>query len=141
MEDRSRANEADAGNNLRRDAGVIAEVLDGQRVRENRIQRRAKTNKHVGAQSGRAVVQFALQSDDPAENSGKDEPKQRTAEEPARHLGMHQAADMLPVHKFSGGRKLPQVGWILHRIARVTANYALTRLITAGDTGWRAVVR
>ncbi len=52
MQNRSRADEADAGNDLRSDARVIAEVLDRERIGKNGEQRRAKADEHIGAQAG-----------------------------------------------------------------------------------------
>ena len=63
MQDRSSADETDAGDDLSRDASVVAEVLDCERIRKNCEQGCAETNKHIGTQPGGTVPEFTLQAD------------------------------------------------------------------------------
>ena len=64
MQDGAGADEADAGDNLRRNAGMIAGKRSGQHFGENREHGRPEADKHVGAQSGGTVLELALQADE-----------------------------------------------------------------------------
>jgi len=63
---RSCADEADTGNNLRRNSRVVAGMRASQLVRQKSEHSRAKTDEEIGAQSGCPMLGFALQADEPA---------------------------------------------------------------------------
>src|SRR5215831_9432544 len=69
MEDRSRADEADAGDDLGSDARAIADApLGGQVEGENRKHGGAKTDEHVGPQARGPAFQLPLQAYHPAQD-------------------------------------------------------------------------
>ncbi len=76
VENRSRADEADAGNDLRGDARVVAAECAAQFAGENGKQRRAKADEHVCAQPGRPALEFALQSNEPAQHGRQQQARQ-----------------------------------------------------------------
>ena len=85
MQNRARADEADAGDDLRRDpraVGLHARELFGQ----NREHRRAETDKHIGAQSGRLVAQLTLKTDNAAERHCQQQPRQRRTQHNAQFV-------------------------------------------------------
>jgi hypothetical protein len=62
VKDAARANEADAGNNLRCNSGVITHMQNSKLIREQSKHGRAQADKHVGANSGGAVFDFTFQA-------------------------------------------------------------------------------
>src|ERR1700731_886356 len=52
MQDATRPNKANSRDNLRRNASVISDLLDGECVRKLRVHRCAKTDKKIRTQSG-----------------------------------------------------------------------------------------
>jgi len=68
------ADETDAGNNLSRDARVVAAYVGRHFVRHDRKEGRADADQHHGAKAGGFVAQFALKSDRATERSGEQEP-------------------------------------------------------------------
>jgi hypothetical protein len=123
VENRSCADEADTGNDLRGNASVIAEVFHGQRVREDREQSRAETDKHIRAQTGRSMLEFTLQSNNSAQQRSQYQPSYGARHNAARHLSLQQFVDVLQVHDRLGGD--PYDGRILSLQAWNSANIPL----------------
>ncbi len=70
MQDGARADEPDAGNDLRGNARVVANAeLFCQFSGENGEHGRAEADKYIGAQPGRLALELALQPDDPPSNA------------------------------------------------------------------------
>ena len=69
MNDRTCADEADAGNNLCRNSRVVTRVLARQFVGKQREHGGAHTNEKIGSQPGRAMFGLALQPDQSAQQS------------------------------------------------------------------------
>src|SRR2546425_217298 len=140
MQNGTRTDESDAGNNLRGYSRVVRGRLS-QTSRKHSKQRRAEADEHVGAKAGATMLEFPLQSNDPAEQCGQHQPRDRARNDTARHLAMHQVDDVLPVHGFN---QKPGVSfkWLNFIIgSRSPQALALTRLITWHDreplaAGW-----
>jgi hypothetical protein len=98
VKNRSCPDEADSGDNLRRDSGVVADVLHRERMGENREQGRAKAKKHIRARAGRTVPQLPFEGDDAAENTRQHQPDQGRRYQPASHLLAQQSGDLRPIH-------------------------------------------
>ena len=77
MQNRTRADEADAGNNLGGNARMVANKVSGNLFGKDGEHGGAKADKHVGAQARRTALQFTLQPDDPAQKGREHQPKQR----------------------------------------------------------------
>jgi hypothetical protein len=67
----TRANEADSGNDLRSDPGVVTGVLRSQLIGEQRKHCRSQTDKKIGTQAGRAMLTLTFQSDQAPEERGQ----------------------------------------------------------------------
>jgi hypothetical protein len=102
---------------------VIAEVFYGQRVREDREQSRAETDKHIRAQAGRSMLEFTLQSNNSAQQRSQYQPSYGARDNAARHLSLQQFVDVLQVHDLLGGD--PYDGRILSLQAWNSANIPL----------------
>jgi Cof subfamily protein (haloacid dehalogenase superfamily) len=68
VKNRSRTNEANAGNDLRSDARVVTNMDHSELVREQREHRCTHADKEVRAQSRRTMLDLALQPDQPAKH-------------------------------------------------------------------------
>jgi hypothetical protein len=98
LHDRARAEEADAGDDLRRDARRIADALTVHNAdprRDVHEQRRADTDQNVGAEAGRLARQLSLEADDPAEQDGEQQLDQEIDAQDARDLKDQGKVDVL----------------------------------------------
>lgn len=91
------ADEADAGNDLSGNPGRVGGNA-GELLGENSEQSRAETDKHIGAKTGGAVFELALEPNDSAENGRQSDSSERTADDSARHFSAQRIEKMLPVH-------------------------------------------
>ena len=85
MQNRSRADKADARNDLRRYAGMVAAKSCCQLVRKHREHGGAEADEHIGSQAGRLVMEFPLQPDDAAQDRCHNQPQDRGGKN-NRHL-------------------------------------------------------
>jgi hypothetical protein len=126
------SDKADARNDLCRDAGVVSEVLDRQRIRKQCEHCRTEADKEVRAQPGGPVFELALQSDGASQDRRQYESQQGNSSR--RHLKLQNVPDML--HDRHGEVS----GWILSpENLRLLASVAgkVTQVIT-GQVGQRA---
>src|SRR5712692_7995687 len=86
MQNRPGANEADARNNLRGYAGMVAAKTRGQFIGKHSKHRGTEANEHVGPQAGRLVMKFPLQSDDAAEDCCHNQPQDRGGKDDSHFL-------------------------------------------------------
>ena len=99
------ADETDAGNDLCRDTSVVAEMLDRQRVREQREHGCAEANEEIGPQPGGPMLELALQPDGASQDRCQYEAQQENSS--CRHLELQHVPDV--VNDLHGGAS----GWIL----------------------------
>jgi hypothetical protein len=104
MENRAGSDEANSRDNLRCNASVISNMLDGEFVRKQCVHSRAEANEEISAQAGWAVLKLALQSDQAAENCRQYEADEGNPNH-RRHLVLKDGVDISQCKHV--------VGWIL----------------------------
>lgn len=97
VKNRAGADEAYAGNDLSGNSGRVGGDA-GELLGENSEQSRSETDKHIGAKTGGAVFELALEPNDSAENGRQSDAGERTADDSARQFSAQQIKKMLPVH-------------------------------------------
>src|SRR4029077_130936 len=105
VKDGAGSDEADAGNDLRRDACVVAQELDRQRIREQGIHRGADADKEIRTQPRGTALEFALQSDSASPQRRQRQPQQEYSRR--GHLALQDVVYVL--HDWHGTFG----GWIL----------------------------
>jgi hypothetical protein len=125
MENRTGADETDSWNNLGGDAGMISNVLDGECVGKDGVHRGAEADKEIGSQSGWAMLELTLQSDQATQDCRDHQARDRDPDN-GGHLVLEQVKNVL--QHWHGN-----VSWLDSNTGKLDADVFLTGGVNGRD--------